>query len=116
MEKTELRLVFDQSKVENLENQVSGIDEKISKLETLLRNFSKFHAYPKWITKAQAFEILPFKSDYELNKWVDRGVIQVKDASDSGRIKVYLKDHCIDFPDRVEDWKKRGSIDPLPSE
>lgn len=108
--KTELRLVIDESKVNKMESRIKEMGDKLSSMEALLKNFSKFSSYPKWLTKDQAFEILPFKSDYELNKWVSRGVIQSK--SISARIKTYLKSDCIDFPEKAEAWRIRMTYEP----
>lgn len=103
-----LNLVFSESKVEALEEKVNDVYSKLERIETLLSNFDRFSSYPKWITKEQALEILPFKSAYELNKWASRGVVTFKSVS--SRIKVYLKSDCIDFPDRAEDWRIRMAI------
>lgn len=100
-------------------DQLERLEEKVERMEDIMKHvkktlceFNKFSSYPKWLTKDQALEILPFDTYHLLKKYVNLGIITSMEASESGRRKVYLKADCINFPELLEEYKLKKIIQP----
>lgn len=94
---------------ERLESLLSQMRLMIAKIERLEKIVS-IAEIPEWISKEKAKELINYKSDSELRKFCAGGVIRYKEISEGGKKKLYNREDCLSFVERLEDARQKGLI------
>ncbi|MBV6653466.1 MAG: hypothetical protein KI786_06915 [Mameliella sp.] len=100
--------VFDGEDIHELIERQEALERKLDKMHELLLNMSKFIHYPDWLTKEQAFEILPFRDTRTLKDRVSKGVISCRSINSAGTSLVYSKIDCLEYPELYTRWLDRN--------